>query len=203
MMQRWWSVIVVIVMCVFGLSAEVPTEPLRLGPGFAIELDPFAPAPGAELEIHGRRRFVPGPSRSGIFPVWGIHAGMPQIADVTLGVVIGEHVEFLASSVVMATVSGVLVTVRPGWAGTAVEIGYADVVVSPPDVIHLVYAGYSVRISAMRTYGNPLQVDGDQTFLGVAGSVHLLASLLMGVYRNVDATADERWLVGLGIGFGL
>lgn len=196
-------VFVAVVACAWGLFAQEPSEPLRIGPGFLIELDPLAPAAEPAIAINGRGALVPGPSRSGVFPVWGIHAGMPQIADVTLGMVIGERTEFLMSSVVMATVSGVLVAVRPAWAGTAVEIGYADVIVSPPDVIHAGYAGYSVRASVLRTYGNPLQVDGDQTFFGVSGSLHLVGSLLIGVYRNGQASADERWLIGLGIGIGL
>lgn len=185
-------------------GVETPPEvPPLLGPGFDLDLPVYGPQEPQIPLFGGRDPLLPGPPQSGIFPVWGVHVGTPQIADVTLGIVIGTRTEFLMSTAIMAAVDGLLVTVRPGWASTAMDIGYVDVVVSPSDVFHSGYLGYTVRASMLRTYGNPLQVDGNQTFFGVAGSVHMGASLLMGVYHNLDMSADERWLIGVGLGMGL
>lgn len=61
--------------------------------------------------------------------------------------------------------------------------------------------GFGFKAAVLRTWLEPIEVDEDQTFLGVEGEVSIRRFLLnLGGYRRVGDGADD-WLLSAGLGF--
>jgi hypothetical protein len=61
--------------------------------------------------------------------------------------------------------------------------------------------GYGIKAALLRTWFEPIEVDEDQTFLGLEGELSVKQLVFnLGGYRRVS-DGDDEWLVSAGIGF--
>jgi len=61
--------------------------------------------------------------------------------------------------------------------------------------------GYALKAACLRTWIEPLEVEDDQTFLGLEGEISIARLVLnLGGYRRVGE-GDDDWLLSAGIGF--
>lgn len=63
------------------------------------------------------------------------------------------------------------------------------------------YFGPAIKAAFLRTWFEPVDVDEDQSFLGLEGEIDIQRMVLnLGGYRRVG-DGDDDWLVSAGIGF--
>jgi hypothetical protein len=61
--------------------------------------------------------------------------------------------------------------------------------------------GYGIKAAILRTWFEPIEVDEDQTFLGLEAELGIRQLVFhLGGYRRVS-DGDDDWLVSAGIGF--
>lgn len=61
--------------------------------------------------------------------------------------------------------------------------------------------GYGLKAAILRTWFEPIEVDEDQTFLGLEAELSIKRLILnVGGYRRVS-DGDDNWLASFGLGF--
>jgi hypothetical protein len=131
---------------------------------------------------------------AGILPTWGVRASTPQIVSASGGLLIGEidPAEPPADGTTHLP-HGLLLQVEPGLGGGKLSVGYAKGL--------LPYAGFGLKLSALRTWGNPLWAEPHATYLGVEADASFFIKLSLGLMKRVGGNRESRdVLVTAGVG---
>jgi hypothetical protein len=138
---------------------------------------------------------------AGTLWTWGARLGSPQLVSLSGGVLIGQvdapEPPADAPKVVqerMHVPSGLFLQVEPGVGGGKVALGFAKGL--PP-----VAAG-GLKAFYLRTWGQPLWVEKNRSYVGVELDATLFMKLSIGVMRSIDdGPADTAITGGIGVGF--
>ncbi len=136
------------------------------------------------------------PAAAGPRPTWGVEAGAPQRATVSVGLLLGD-----------ARGDGfdlgrnlVLVQVQPGLGGGRVSLGFAPFAASASG---LVFAGVALKASLLRTWGTPSGAAAGQTYVGAQLDVAWIVKGSVGWLTRVGAGGAKHTLVTWSVGVGL
>jgi hypothetical protein len=102
---------------------------------------------------------------------------------------------------------GLLVQLEPGLGGGQLAVGYAVAVAetrTTPWLVRAVHVGYAFKGALLRTWGDEGSDPPQATWLGVESEFTIVkVNFSLGAFRRVSGeSAEDRWLVTAGIGWG-
>ena len=116
-------------------------------------------------------------------PFLVLRVSTPLVASAAAGLRFGSHQDVLKPTI----------QAEAGIGGGKIAIGL--------DSTGIDDFGYAIKAALIRTWIEPLDVDEDQSFLGLEGEVSLHRLILnIGGYRRVGEGKDD-WLLSAGLGF--
>jgi len=136
------------------------------------------------------------PVQAGCQPTWGLRFGTPQIVSASAGLLIGKIDAPEPPPPGTFLPRGLLLQIEPGLGGGKLSAGYASGL--------LPYAGYGIKLSALRTWGHPWVAKPRASYLGIEADASFFVKFSVGVMRRVGgdpASSGTMLTGGIGLAF--